>query len=63
VAVDETRLDAFTALAEANGCPVTPLGVSEGTGTDAALTVDGLFAVPLAELRAAGSATLPAALG
>ncbi len=41
-----------------HGVPLTPLGV---TGGDA-LVVDGQFEVPLAELREAWTATLPAAL-
>jgi hypothetical protein len=36
--------------------------VTTGPGAGAALTVDGLFTVPLAELRAVWSVTLPAAL-
>jgi hypothetical protein len=36
--------------------------VTAGRGPEAALEVEGRFAVPLAELRAAWSATLPAAL-
>ncbi|MBA2774820.1 MAG: hypothetical protein H0U36_12370, partial [Nocardioidaceae bacterium] len=39
------------------------IGVTVGRGTDAALEVEGQFLLPLTELRAAWSATLPAALG
>ena len=39
------------------------VGVTDGRGPDAVLDVQGQFTVPLAELRAAWSATLPAALG
>ncbi len=62
VAVDPAEVDRFTALCEQHGCPVTDLGVSEGAGDGASLTVEGQFAVPLEEIRAAWSATLPAAL-
>ncbi len=50
--------DALTALAARHGVPLTPLGE---TGGDA-LVVQGQFSLPLAEARAAWSATLPAAL-
>lgn len=59
VTVTETGADALVALAQQHGVPLTPLGV---TGGDE-LSVEGQFSVPLAELRAAWTATLPAALG
>ena len=49
---------AFTDLAARHGVPLTAIG---RTGGDA-LVVEGQFAVPLDELRAAWTATLPAAL-
>jgi phosphoribosylformylglycinamidine synthase len=45
------------------GVPVTELGTTDGTGPDAALAIDGLLQLPLAELRAAWTATLPALFG
>ena len=56
---DESR---FVSLCGTHGQPVTPLGVTEGTGAGAALSVDGQFTLPLDEVRAAWSATLPAAM-
>jgi phosphoribosylformylglycinamidine synthase II len=50
---------AVRAVAEAAGVPVTELGT---TGGDA-LVLDGLLELPLAELRAAWTATLPALFG
>jgi phosphoribosylformylglycinamidine synthase len=47
------------ALAARYGVPITELGRTGGTD----LTVEGQFSVPLDELRAAWSATLPIALG
>ncbi len=52
-------LDQLAALAATHGVPLTRLGT---TGGDA-LVVDGALDVALTELRAAWSATLPAALG
>jgi phosphoribosylformylglycinamidine (FGAM) synthase-like enzyme len=52
---DEERL---FELATEHGVPVTSLGVTRAGD----LTVTDLFDVPLAELRATWSATLPAAL-
>jgi phosphoribosylformylglycinamidine synthase len=51
--------DAVRAAAQAVGVPVTELGT---TGGDS-LSVTGLFDLPIAELRAAWSATLPALFG
>ncbi len=59
VTVAPGEADRLRALAATHGVPLTELGV---TGGDT-LTVSGLFAIPLAELREAWTATLPAALG
>ena len=56
VAVPAERAAEVETVASAYGVPVTRLG---RTGGDA-LTVDGQFTVPLADLRAAHTATLPA---
>jgi phosphoribosylformylglycinamidine synthase len=52
---------AFTALAAERGVPCTVLGTVRVA--ESPLTVDGLFEIPLDELREAWTATLPAALG
>jgi phosphoribosylformylglycinamidine synthase II len=62
VAVRSADSARLTALAATHGVPHTRLGVTEGDGAAASVTVEGAFSVPLAELRAAWSATLPAAL-
>ena len=59
VTVADERADALAELAGRHGVPLTPLGRTGG----ADLVVEGQFAVPLADLRAAWAATLPAALG
>ena len=59
VTVPEERLEAFATMAGSLGVPVGELG---RTGGDQ-LVVEGHFGIPLDELRAAWSATLPAALG
>jgi len=59
VTVPEDGADALVALAQQHGVPLTPLGV---TGGDE-LSVEDQFSVPVEELRAAWTATLPAALG
>jgi phosphoribosylformylglycinamidine synthase II len=63
VAVPPDALARFTDLCEASGVPCAPIGVTQDAGDDAVLDVEGQFAVPLADLRAAWAATLPAALG
>jgi phosphoribosylformylglycinamidine synthase len=63
VAVPRSEEVRFTDMCTARGFPHARIGVTDGTGPDAALDVQGLFVVPLAELRAAWSATLPATLG
>ncbi len=57
---DEERV---VALAAAHQVPVSRLGSTTAAGPDAALEVQGRFTLPLAELREAWTATLPAALG
>ncbi len=59
VTVPDGDADRLVALAEEHGVPIAALGL---TGGDA-LVVDGAFDVPLDELRAAWTATLPGALG
>jgi len=59
VTVTTDNADRLIAMAEKHGVPITPLGQ---TGGDA-INVEGQFEVPVAELRAAWSATLPDALG
>lgn len=60
VAVEESRVGELEELAGRHGVPLRRIG----TTTDAAtLEVAGAFEVPLAEVRSAWSATLPAALG
>ena len=54
-----TRPTGCDELAARHGVPLTPLGRTGGGD----LTVEGQFSVPLDELRAAWSATLPTALG
>jgi phosphoribosylformylglycinamidine synthase len=50
--------DALVSLAETHGVPITPIGRTGGH----LLSVEGQFDVPVAELREAWAATLPAAL-
>ena len=59
VAVRPGRETAFGQLAEAHGVPAAAIG---STGGDS-LTVDGCFAIPLAELAAVHTRTLPALFG
>ena len=59
VTVADGDAERLVELAAEHGVPITALGV---TGGDA-LAVDGQFELPLAELREAWTATLPAALG
>ena len=55
----------FRGLCEGRGYPVLRIGVTDAAadGDDPALEVQGLFTVPLAELRGLSTATLPAAFG
>ena len=59
VAVRPGGETAFGQLAGAHGVPAAAIG---GTGGDS-LTVDGCFAIPLAELAAVHTRTLPALFG
>ncbi|MGA8210958.1 MAG: AIR synthase related protein, partial [Nocardioidaceae bacterium] len=63
VAVPRSEEVRFTDMCSARGFPHTRIGVTDGAGPDAVLDVQGQFTLPLAEVRAAWSATLPAALG
>ena len=63
VAVPRSEEVRFTDMCAARGFPHARIGVTDGSGPDAVLDVQGQFIVPLSELRAAWSATLPAALG
>jgi phosphoribosylformylglycinamidine synthase subunit PurL len=62
VAVPRSEEVRFTDMCAARGFPHLRIGVTDGTGPAAVLDVQDRFTVPLAELRAAWSATLPAAL-
>jgi phosphoribosylformylglycinamidine synthase II len=62
VAVPRSEEVRFTDMCTARGYPHARIGVTDGSGDDAVLDVQGQFTLPLAEVRAAWSATLPAAL-
>ncbi len=49
----------FVGLCEARGYPVLRIGVTDGTGPNAQLTVQDVFTVPVAEIRERSNATLP----
>nr|WP_274636722.1 phosphoribosylformylglycinamidine synthase subunit PurL [Microbacterium bovistercoris] len=53
----------FRGLCQGRGYPVLRIGVTDQAGADAALEVQGVFTVPVDELRATSAATLPAAFG
>ena len=59
VSVVPGREQEFAALAEEHGVPATVLGVTTGD----ALTVEGVFEIPLTELEQAWTGTLPAIFG
>ncbi|HET6652907.1 MAG TPA: phosphoribosylformylglycinamidine synthase subunit PurL [Nocardioides sp.] len=61
VAVPRSEEVRFTDMCSARGFPHLRIGVTDGLGDDAVLDVQGQFSVPLAELRAAWTGTLPAA--
>jgi phosphoribosylformylglycinamidine synthase II len=63
VAVPRSEEVRFTDMCSARGFPHVRIGVTDGRGDDALLDVQGQFSVPLSELRAAWSRTLPEALG
>jgi phosphoribosylformylglycinamidine synthase subunit PurL len=52
----------FTDMCSARGFPHVRIGVTDGTGPDAVIDVQGQFTLPLSELRTAWSGTLPNAL-
>jgi phosphoribosylformylglycinamidine synthase len=49
----------FVGLCEGRGYPVLRIGVTDGAGESAVLQVQDLFDIPLTELRAGWSSTLP----
>ena len=59
VSVRDDDADRLADLAHRHGVALTPLGRTGGT----TLAVEGLFEVPLPELRRAWSTTLPAVFG
>jgi phosphoribosylformylglycinamidine (FGAM) synthase-like enzyme len=61
VAVPRSEEVRFTDMCTARGFPHVRIGVTDGLGDHAVLDVQDQFVVPLSELRAAWSATLPAA--
>ncbi len=63
VAVPRSEEVRFTDMCSARGFPHLRIGVTDGVGDDAVLDVQGQFSVPLSELRAAWTGTLPAAFG
>jgi phosphoribosylformylglycinamidine synthase II len=63
VAVAPDDADRFTSLCDRHGQPVTPLGVTGGSGAEAVLRFEGQFELPLVQVRSAWTATIPAAMG
>jgi phosphoribosylformylglycinamidine synthase subunit PurL len=63
VAVPAATQPDLEALCDAKGLPRRRIGVVDAIGPDAALEVAGQFTVPLAELRAAWTTTIPRAMG
>ncbi len=63
VSVDRTDDVKFVGLCEARGYPVLRIGVTDQSGEDAALDVQGLFTVPVAEIAQRSSETLPKYFG
>jgi len=61
VAVPRSEEVRFTDMCSARGFAHARIGVTDGRGDDAVLDVQDQFSVPLGELRAAWSGTLPAA--
>ncbi len=59
VTVTDENVDRLVDLAEQHGVPLEALGRTGGTD----LVVDGVFAVPVSDVKAAWAATLPAVLG
>jgi phosphoribosylformylglycinamidine synthase len=60
VAVPRSEEVRFTDMCGARGFPYLRIGVTDGAGEDASLDIQDQFALPLSDLRAAWSATLPA---
>ena len=63
VAVPHEEQVKFNGLCEGRGYPVLRIGVTTGTGQEAALEVQDRFTIPLSELGAAWRATLPSRFG
>ncbi len=63
VAVDPDDEERLVALAGQHGVPAARIGVTTSDGPEAALEVEGVFTVPLDEVRAAWTRVLPDALG
>jgi phosphoribosylformylglycinamidine synthase subunit PurL len=63
VSVPRSEEVRFTDMCSARGFAHERIGVTDGVGPEAVLDVQGLFSVPLAEVREAWAGTLPAALG
>ena len=59
VSVDRTDDVKFVGLCEARGYPVLRIGVTDQKGADAALDVQGLFTIPVSEIRERSAETLP----
>ena len=59
VAVPRSEEVRFTDMCSARGFPHARIGVTDGSGPDAVLDVQDQFSLPLADVRAAWSATLP----
>jgi phosphoribosylformylglycinamidine synthase subunit PurL len=62
VAVPRSEEVRFTDMCTARGFPHARIGVTDGRGDDAVIDVQDQFSVPLGEVRAAWSGTLPAAM-
>ncbi|KIP52780.1 phosphoribosylformylglycinamidine synthase subunit PurL [Leucobacter komagatae] len=63
VAVPHEEDVKFRGLCEGRNYPVLKVGVTDLSGDDAAIELQGRFTLPLAELRTSVQATLPAAFG
>jgi phosphoribosylformylglycinamidine synthase len=63
VSVDRTDDVKFVGLCEARGYPVLRIGVTDQKGADAALDVQGLFTIPVSEIRERSAETLPKYFG
>ena len=63
VAVPHEEEVKFRGLCSGRDFPVLRIGVTDGSGADASIEVQDRFTLPLAELRSAAEATLPARFG